>query len=288
MERKCETYDADGATIEYSIIGEGEPILVFHGGHSNCREEFGYKTLVKNAFSIITPSRAGYGITSKEIGKSLSVACEYYAKLLTHLNLEKVHLLAISAGGPSGIYFAANYPEKVRSLTLQSAVTKGWLAPQDKEYKVAKLVFHPNTEKLTWRFLASFNRVFPRFIFKQMFSQFSNLTYREAREKINKEDIDEIRKMNNRQRSKYGFFIDLEQMNTIVSKDLQAITCPTLIMHSKHDGLIPLEHPYFAYENISNSELCLLDTWGHLIWLGTSSNETDDKFISFLTSHSIS
>lgn len=216
------------------------------------------------------------------------VACDYYAKLLTYLNLKKVHLLAISAGGPSGICFAASYPEKVRSFILQSAVTKEWLTPQDKEYKAAKLLFHPNTEKWTWKLLASMNRVFPKFIFKQMFPQFSNLTFREAKEKIRKEDIDEIRKMNNRQRSGHGFFIDLQQINAISISDLQAVTCPTLIMHSKHDGSVPLEHPYFAHKNISDSELCLLNTWGHLIWLGQSSNETDENLISFLTSHSIS
>lgn len=105
-----ETYTSKGRSIEYSIIGDGEPIFVFHGGHSNCNEEFGYQALVENGFSLITPSRPGYGGTSKEIGESLSEACNYYSRLLKHLNIEKTHLLAISAGGPSGIYFAANYP----------------------------------------------------------------------------------------------------------------------------------------------------------------------------------
>lgn len=45
-----------------------------HGGHSNCYEEFGYDALVQNEFSMTTPSRAGYGRTSKEIGESLSKA----------------------------------------------------------------------------------------------------------------------------------------------------------------------------------------------------------------------
>ncbi len=110
MERRIEEFQIEGLTIEYSIFGEGEPILVLHGGHSNCNEEFGYKGLIDNGFSVITPSRPGYGRTSKGIGKSLSTACEYYLKLLVHLKIEKVHVLAISAGGPSGIHFASRYP----------------------------------------------------------------------------------------------------------------------------------------------------------------------------------
>ena len=147
MQRRIEQLAINGLTLEYSIIGEGEPVFVLHGGHSNCNEEFGYKALVENGFSINTPSRPGYGGTSREIGESLSTACEFYVKLLNHLQIGKVHLIAISAGGPSGIYFASTYPEKVKSLVLQSAVTKEWLTPQDIEFKVAKILFHPRIEK---------------------------------------------------------------------------------------------------------------------------------------------
>lgn len=64
--------------IEYSIAGEGTPVLVMHGGHSSCNEEFGYE---------------------------------------------------------DGSYFAKRYPERVKSLTLQSALSKEWLTPKDMEYR---------------------------------------------------------------------------------------------------------------------------------------------------------
>ncbi|KLT17958.1 alpha/beta fold hydrolase [Neobacillus vireti] len=287
MERIIKLFSFEGLSIEYSIIGKGEPIFVMHGGHSNCHEEFGYKALVENGFSVITPSRAGYGGTSKEVGKSLATACSQYSRLLAHLNIEKVHVLAISAGGPSGIYFAAHYPELVASLTLQSAVTKEWLTPKDKEYKAARILFRPKVEKYTWKLISLMNNRFPQFIFRQMFPSFSNLTYDEAKSKVNNGDVEAIRKMNNRQRSGNGFFIDLIQVNEISSKDLQAVCCPTLIMHSKHDGSVPLEHAYYANENILGSELCLLDSWGHLIWLGKSAGETDINLITFLNSNGI-
>ncbi|MEO4052616.1 alpha/beta hydrolase [Solibacillus sp. CAU 1738] len=287
MERKIEVFSSEGISIEYSIVGKGEPIFVMHGGHSNCNEEFGYNSLIENGFSIITPSRAGYGGTSKEVGKSLSVACKYYLKLLNHLNIHKVHLLAISAGGPTGIYMASKFPERVATLTLQSAVTKKWLMPNDKEYKAARKLFHPNVENFTWSLISFMNKIFPRFIFKQMFPSFSKLKYNDATELVSNDDINAIRKMNCRQRSGYGFFIDLAQINEITMQDLRAVTCPTLIMHSKHDGSVPLEHAYFAQENIPSSKLCLLESWGHLIWLGKSSNVTDENIDEFLKSNKL-
>ncbi len=62
----------EGLEMEYSIHGEGEPILVFHGGHSNCNEQFGYATLENEGYSLITPSRPGYGTTSEKNRQELS------------------------------------------------------------------------------------------------------------------------------------------------------------------------------------------------------------------------
>lgn len=283
MNRRVAMFFKDNISIEYSVIGEGTPILVMHGGHSNCYEEFGYNALVGEGFSLITPSRAGYGNTSKEIGEDLSIACRYYSELLNELKIEKVHLLAISAGGPTGLYFASRYPDRVKSIILQCAVTKRWLTTEDKEYKVAQILFHPSREKLTWKLLSFMNNKFPRYMFKQMFPSFSTLTYSEVKDRMKEEDIEGIRKMNNRQRSGYGFLIDLLQTNTISVKELQAISCPALIMHSKYDRAVSIEHAHHAHQNIPLSELCTLESWGHLIWLGKTAEEADKRIIKFLT-----
>lgn len=213
------TYTIEDETIEYSITGKkGEPILVMHGGHSNCYEQFGYDSLIQNGFMIITPSRAGYGKTSKTMGKSLSKACKYYMKLLDHLGIEKIHVLAISAGGPSGLYLASHYPERVKTLTLQSAVTKEWYTPKDAIYKLAQVLFHPVSEKVTWKLTSSMSNLFPKFIFKQMIPSFSKLPYEQIKNNFTNVDINEVRKMNNRQRSGSGFLIDLTQTKEITSK----------------------------------------------------------------------
>src|SRR5699024_94042 len=197
LQRIIGTHTIEGQTIEYSLTGEkGDPVLVMHGGHSNCYEEFGYDSLVKNGFMIITPSRAGYGKTSKEIGRSLSNSCDYYVKLLNYLSIEQVHVLAISAGGPTGLLFASKYPERVKTLTLQSAVTKEWHTPKDKIYKLAQILFHPLSEKMTWKLTSTISNLFPKFMFKQMSPSFSKLTYKQIKDKMMDKDIDEVRQMN--------------------------------------------------------------------------------------------
>lgn len=282
MTRIMGTYSVEGYHIEYTIVGKGDPILVMHGGHSNCNEVFGYESLINSGFMIITPSRAGYGKTSRNIGESLGKACNYYVKLLDHLGIEKVHVLSISAGGPSGLYFASHYPERIKTLTLQSAVTKEWHTSKDKIYKLAQILFHPNSEKMTWKLIAFMSNLFPKFLFKQMLSSFSTLSYKEIKDKMSEEDINEVRMMNNRQQSGAGFLIDLSQTKEITSEDLKAITSKTLIMHSKHDGAVSLEHAQYAHRFIAGSQLDILEAWGHLIWLGKESKDMHERLVDFL------
>lgn len=55
-------YTAKGR-VEYSITGTGMPVVFLHGGHSNCNETLFHKGFDTRTFSLITPSRPGYGNT---------------------------------------------------------------------------------------------------------------------------------------------------------------------------------------------------------------------------------
>ncbi|TLS54159.1 alpha/beta hydrolase [Paenibacillus antri] len=282
MDSVYDLFGIEGIRIEYTVVGRGEPVLVFHGGYSNCRERFGTKELAESGYAVITPSRAGYGRTSAGIGRNLEAACEAYVQLLDHLRIVKVHVIAISAGGPSGILFASRYPERVRSLTLQSAVTKEWLTPKDKEYKAAQALFRPSTEKYTWKLIGAFSSLLPGFIFRQMASSFTKLPYAQVKTYMKDGDLESFRDMNRRQRSGRGFMIDLASTGTVRDSHLQSIACPTLILHSRHDKAVPVDHAHYALKHIPGADLRLLDTWGHLIWLGRGSEQMHEALISFL------
>lgn len=283
MNRIIDVYKFNHNSIEYSITGDGQnPVLLLHGGHSNCNEQFGIDALVDQGFTVIIPSRPGYGRTSKKIGESPAKTSEYYIELLNHLSIKQAHLIAISAGGPSGIYLASKYADRIKSLTLQSAVTKEWLKPEDNLYKISKIIFRSPFEKMTWTLLSTFNNFFPKLIFKYMCPSFSTLSYGDIRNEITDEDIEEIRKMNNRQSSGSGFLIDLLQTDQNTNQYLQDITCPALIIHSKHDASVPLEHAVHAQRSIPDSTLVLTESWGHLIWLGKHAQGMNNKVINFL------
>ena len=284
MQREISIFNSRDTTLEYSIIGKGFPILLFHGGHSSCLEEFGYQRLLTSGYSIITPSRAGYGHTSPIM--DLGLACHIYKSLLDHLSIEKVHVIAVSAGGPTGIMFCSMFPDRVASFTLQCAVTKPWLTPEDKEYRMARRIFKPETERRTWKILAMMNNLLPKLTFRMMITSFSKLPYSEVRKRLDDQSAEVFREMNNRQRSYSGFLIDLEQTQRDYSKELMSIQAPTLIIHSQNDNSVSLSHPENAKALIPQAEICILDSWGHLIWIGKHAADFDNALISFLSRQS--
>lgn len=122
------------------------------------------------------------------------------------------------------------------------------------------------------------------FIFKKMAPSFSTLPVAEINARTNHADIETIRKVNNRQQSGHGFITDMSQTD-LSTNVLSNITCPTLIMHSKYDGSVSIKHAYHAHKNIPASQLCMLDSWGHLIWLSETFEEVDQALISFIKSN---
>jgi pimeloyl-ACP methyl ester carboxylesterase len=78
-----------------------------------------------------------------------------------------------------------------------------------------------------------------------------------------------------------GFVNDIDQ--TIEVETLRKITCPTLILHSKNDNSVPIDHARHAKSEITNSEIVLLDNlWGHMIWIGKDYESTQTEITSFI------
>ncbi len=204
---KIETVKTALGEIEYSITGKGKPILFMHGGHSNCRETLFHKGFDLTKYQLITPSRPGYGNTPMSHHDTAKNAADLIISLLDYLNLDKVMVYAISAGGLTAIEIAGNYPQKVEKLILASAVTKKWLNNDDKVYKTAKIMFDPKMEKITWAMVRLASRLFPRIIANNFYPQFSS----NPPHKLADQDIRELLAAFKHYNSRSGFINDIDQ-----------------------------------------------------------------------------
>ncbi len=108
--------------VEYTEGGVGPNVLVIHGGGGGYDQgEILARTVLGEEFRWIAPSRFGYLRSSLPEGATYDDQAHAYAKLLDHLKIEKVAVVALSAGGPSALLFALLHPERISSLTLISA-----------------------------------------------------------------------------------------------------------------------------------------------------------------------
>ena len=114
--------EANGVTYYYEIHGEGEPLLLLHGGLGSI-EMFGpvLPMLVENR-QVIGVDLHGHGRTplgDRDI--SLIDMGDDMAVLLQALDYEQVDVLGYSLGGGVAFRLAVQHPERVRRLALVSA-----------------------------------------------------------------------------------------------------------------------------------------------------------------------
>jgi pimeloyl-ACP methyl ester carboxylesterase len=264
--------------IEFSKNGEGSPILYLHGSLSNCNENIGHGPLIEAGYSIIIPSRPGYGNTPLNSGISAEQASDLMNELLECLNINIVDVIAVSGGGLTGLYFASKYPGKVRKLLLESAVSKP-LSEEEERYISAK-TFYGKGHKYIWSLLKIIGTISKRSLVKKTYELFSTCDTREIMKEIKEDEMDTLIKFYKKKPENIGALNDLEQ--TITNEIFTNIKAPTLIVHSKYDKAVPFTHAENSKSKIKNSELYIADTWGHFIWIGKGSEDVFRKVISFL------
>ena len=121
-----EVYSSMHSEIEYHLIGDGPVVLVSHGVTGGIDQGM---FLANNFFGtnhrFLYISRFGYLKSSLPEDASARLQATAYKDLLDHLGIDQVFLYGNSAGGPSTMWFAIDYPERTKGLILHSSAGPG-------------------------------------------------------------------------------------------------------------------------------------------------------------------
>jgi pimeloyl-ACP methyl ester carboxylesterase len=119
------TFVSDGVEISYLDEGEGDPIVLVHGFAStmavNWRSTGWIETLKRAGRRVIAFDNRGHGASGKVYEPSLyrpEVMARDAANLMDHLDIDESDLLGYSMGARIAAFFALDWPDRVRSLTL--------------------------------------------------------------------------------------------------------------------------------------------------------------------------
>jgi 3-oxoadipate enol-lactonase len=112
-------------TMHYEQQGTGEPLLLIpYLAADNACYAFQVGEYAKH-FMCISVDPRGAGVSDKPDGPySTEQFADDMAGLLQALGIERVHVAGLSLGAATGMWLAAKYPAKVRSLSLHSAWPK--------------------------------------------------------------------------------------------------------------------------------------------------------------------
>lgn len=114
----AETVNLSYGKMSYVDAGEGEVILSVHGIFGGYDQAYDTCKDLSSDYRIIAPSRFGY-LGSDILGDGTPAEqATAYVELLDKLGINKVYLLATSAGGSVAIRFALDYPERTKGLIL--------------------------------------------------------------------------------------------------------------------------------------------------------------------------
>ena len=112
----------------YRSEGSGTPVIILHGlyGSSDNWMTIARKVATFN-FEVITVDQRNHGSSPHSIEHTYEDMITDLAWLLNDLEIEKAHIVGHSMGGKVAIGFAADYPEKVLSLTVADILPLNYL-----------------------------------------------------------------------------------------------------------------------------------------------------------------
>jgi pimeloyl-ACP methyl ester carboxylesterase len=118
----------DGTAIKLHTSGSGETLLLIHGWTLD-RRSFAAQGALAERFRIVSFDRRGFG----ESGAAPDLGAETgdIDAIIDALNVDSLHLLGVSQGARVALRYAAQRPQRVRSLILQGPAVDGYVPPME-------------------------------------------------------------------------------------------------------------------------------------------------------------
>ena len=238
------TTDLSYGNMSYVDIGNGDVILSVHGIFGGYDQAFDTCKDFSSDYRIIAPSRFGY-LGSDILGSGTPAEqATAYVELLDKLGIDKVYLLATSAGGSVAIRFALDYPERTKGLILYCSAM-------------------PFTEK---------PKTFPEYAGPPDFlcNDFAMFLMSPLFEPIMGMEPSTIYSMLPINERKAGVVLDASVTNIDMAKNyddyhIEELQVQTLVIHAKDDKLASYEDAEKAVKRFPDCTFVSFENGGHLL-----------------------
>ncbi|MBI1879963.1 MAG: alpha/beta fold hydrolase [Chloroflexi bacterium] len=253
--------------MNYEQQGSGEPFLLIpylsadHACYAFQTPEY------SQHFTCISLDPRGAGETDKPDGVySTELFADDVAAFMQALGIEQAHVMGVSLGGAVGMWLAAKYPDKVKSLSLHSSwpksdpflktVVEGWQVMAQALGNVAEMVI---------------KGIFPWCLTPELYA--ARPDYINALAEF----------VRGRPAQPLDAFI--RQSNAVIAHDcetqLSRIKAPTLITFGRYDMVTSTRFADAMRQNVANAELLVFENCAHTP-LYEKTEEFNQKTLAFL------
>lgn len=117
------TLDVAGHRVHYLKAGSGPPIVLLHGGASDCRDWKETMTALSPSYSVYAPDMIGFGLSDRNSdGYYLSDFVDSTIEFIDALGLSSQTMVGHSLGGRVCLEVAYRHPDKVKHLVLVDTI----------------------------------------------------------------------------------------------------------------------------------------------------------------------
>ena len=219
----------NGIQIFYRLYGEGEPILLLHGGMGSSDSFKSQVDFFAKEYSVITPDSRGHGRTNDgDQPISYELMADDMIKLLDHLGIDSVYVVGKSDGGNTGLVMAISYPERIRKLVAVGSNSR----PEGTKDDYMDMISRMTAETAGRNIIENYKSLAPD---PQHFSIF----------------FEKVKKM----------WLSAPNLS---QEQLTSIKVRTLLVVGDSD-IIKLDHTVELFESIPNAQLCVVPGSSHYV-----------------------
>lgn len=269
IERPTEVAGLSRGPVEYRLERRGpRTVLMMHGGHMRASLPLGEEVFADAGYTVLAPSRPGYGRTPLTTGTSPEGFAGVAAELCGRLGIGSLAaVVGQSAGGPSAVTMAARCPALVQRLILQSAV--GPLSWPDRRTRLGgRVVFSPRAERLTWALMHVLVRRAPAAGLRLLLGGLSVQPAGPTLAAMTEPHRTMAAALFQRMRSGSGFSADLRSFTGTAAyrQTAEGVGQAALVIASPNDGAVPFAHAQVLTDVLPSARLIPSRAPGHFIW----------------------
>jgi pimeloyl-ACP methyl ester carboxylesterase len=234
------TIKIDGRDVHYYTAGEGEPLVVIHGGAGDARSWWHNIEELSERYRVIAPDLPGYGSSQPLDGKYyIPELSDFIDKFAKFLRLKKFNIIGHSLGGGIALNYALKFPGKIKKLVLVSSLGLGreiafWL----------RLISLPALIKFLGS-LVGYSLKFIGWLLKYVNPFELVLPVSPVFVRIGTS------------------IANFHQQNLVLEKYLSKIKMPTMLVWGGRDPIVPVKQAYRAVKKIPNARLLVFKHSGH-------------------------